>query len=132
MPFGVNERFYGREDVLQRVREVLDPQEGTFQPRSLALHGMGGVGKTQIALQYANSSRHIYNAIFWISADNSIKMAQNFLEVGQKLGLIPDNNEAQDSFAAMVTVKSWLAETSESSAPADSITLISNEIVNGY
>jgi hypothetical protein len=131
IPLGINERFYGRVDLLQRVKEVLDPQEGSSTCRSLALHGMGGVGKTQIALQYANTSRNLYDAIFWISADNSIKMAQNFLEVGQKLGLIPDNHEAQDAFAAMSKVKSWMAETSMFSLPLPSTILICCKIANG-
>jgi hypothetical protein len=131
IPLGIDERFYGRADLLQRVKEVLDPQEGSSTCRSLALHGMGGVGKTQVALQYANTSRKLYDAIFWISADNSIKMAQNFLEVGQKLGLIPDNHEAQDAFAAMSKVKSWMAETSMFSLPLPSTLLIFCEIASG-
>jgi hypothetical protein len=131
IPLGIDERFYGRADLLQKVKEVLDPQEGSSTCRSLALHGMGGVGKTQVALQYANISRKLYDAIFWISADNSIKMAQDFLVVGRKLGLIPDNHEAQDAFAAMSEVKSWVAETSMFSLPLPSTVLIFCEIASG-
>ncbi len=111
IPFGINERFYNREDALQAVREALDPRPGQATPRSLALYGMGGVGKTQIALQYANSSRGTFDAILWISADNTIRMAQSFLEVAQRLGLIADNEEAQDAVAAMLKVKSWMADS---------------------
>jgi hypothetical protein len=130
-PLGINEPFYGRADLLQKVKEVLDPQEGSSACRSLALHGIGGVGKTRIAQQYATISRKHYDAIFWISADNSIKMAQDFLEVGRKLGLIPDNHEAQDAFAAMSKVKSWMVETSMYSLSLPSTVLICCKIANG-
>lgn len=113
IPFGINERFYGRETAIQAVREALDPRPGKTTPRSLALHGMGGVGKTQIALQYANSRRDSFDAILWISADNTIRMAQSFLEIARRLGLFPENEEAQDAVAAMLRVKSWLADTRE-------------------
>ncbi|KAI9811064.1 MAG: hypothetical protein M1827_005646 [Pycnora praestabilis] len=112
VPFGINERFYGRQEVLRRIRNSLIPQERNSQPLSFALHGMGGVGKTQIALHYANSCRSEYDAILWISADSSIKMSQSFLKVAQHLGLVSDDQEAQDSAAAVSKMKAWLAETS--------------------
>ncbi|KAI9794605.1 MAG: hypothetical protein M1816_004492 [Peltula sp. TS41687] len=110
LPFGINERFYGREVVLKRVHELLDPHEGDFSGRSLTLHGMGGVGKTKIALQYANESRDRFDAIFWISVDTTIKMTQDFVEIAQRLGLMPEQ-DLHDTVAATAKVKSWLGET---------------------
>ena len=46
LPFGINERFFGREAALQAFQKALDPRPGKSMPQSLALHGMGGVGKT--------------------------------------------------------------------------------------
>ena len=116
VPFGRDEQFYGREDILEKVRRALDPRDGDERCRALALHGMGGVGKTKIALQYVNSSRSKFDAIFWISADNSIKLTQSFLEISRRLGLSPDNDDAQDAVAAMAKVKTWLTETSNTSS----------------
>ncbi|KAI9719975.1 MAG: hypothetical protein M1812_003100 [Candelaria pacifica] len=109
IPYGLNERFYGRLEAMQRVVEALNPQENDSSQRSIALYGMGGVGKTQIALNFANANRAQFDAILWISADNTIKMTQSFLNVAQHLGLITDTREEQDSVAAMVKVKAWLA-----------------------
>ncbi len=114
VPFGINERFFGREDILQRVKEVLDPVDGNLRSKSLVLHGLGGVGKTKIALQYVNQSRDRFDAIFWISADNSIKLTQSFLEASRRLGLTPEDSDSQDAVAAMSKVKTWLSETRES------------------
>ncbi len=112
VPFGRDEQLYGREDILARVRKALDPSDVNDRCRAFALHGMGGVGKTKIALQYVNSSRSKFDAIFWIAADNSIKLTQSFLEVSRRLGLSPDNDDAQDAVAAMAKVRVWLTETS--------------------
>ena len=65
---------------MEQVKNALNPHQDSSGIRSLALHGLGGVGKTQITLHYANSSRDAFDASLWISADNSIKMAQSFLE----------------------------------------------------
>src|SRR5271156_5114651 len=113
IPFGLNERFIGRDDELRHLKEALDPQEGNPQSRSFALYGMGGVGKTSIALQYANNARDRYDAIFWISADNMIKMTQDFLDIAQKLDLVPKDRKSEDANAAMAKVKAWLNETSK-------------------
>ena len=114
VPFGINQQFYGREKILQKVKMVLDREEGDRQCKALLLHGLGGVGKTKIALQYVNNSRDQFDAIFWISADNSIKLTQSFLEVSRRLGFTPENDDAQDATAAISKVKAWLMETRES------------------
>jgi hypothetical protein len=113
IPFGLNERFIGRETELRKLAEALEPKKSNTPNRSFALYGMGGVGKTTIALQYANNARNLYDAIFWISADNMIKMTQDFLEVAQKLDLVPKDRKSEDANAAMVKVKTWLNETSK-------------------
>jgi hypothetical protein len=116
VPFGRDEQFYGREDILTKIKNALDPVDGDPRSRAFALYGMGGVGKTKIALQYVNSSRSKFDAILWISADNSIKLTQSFLEVSRRLGLSPEDDNAQDAVAAMSKVKTWLTETSDSSS----------------
>lgn len=114
IPFGIHEQFFGRGDILQRMKDVLDPVEEGSKRKSLVLHGLGGVGKTKIALQYVNQSRDRFDAILWISADNSIKLTQSFLEASRRLGLTPENSDSQDAVAAMSKVKGWLMETRQS------------------
>ena len=111
IPFGIYEQFFGRDDILQRMKDLLDPGEGGSRRKSLVLHGLGGVGKTKIALQYVNQSRDRFDAILWISADNSIKLTQSFLEASRRLGLTPENSDSQDAVASMSKVKGWLMET---------------------
>ena len=112
VPIGLSGRFYGRDEVVEQVKNALNPPPDSSGIRSLALHGLGGVGKTQIALHYANICRESFDAILWISADNSIKMAQSFLEAAQRLGLLTEEEKVEDTAAAMLKVKAWLSRTS--------------------
>lgn len=50
-------------------------------------------------------------------------MAQSFLEAAQRIGLLPEEEKAQDTAAAMSKVKAWLSQTSVS-IPANTIRII--------
>ena len=78
-----------------------------------ALYGLGGVGKTQIALQYANQAREEYRAILWVAADTTISMEQSFRDIAQRLNLVKNDDEINDGIAAFLKVKNWLTEASK-------------------
>jgi len=96
IPFELNPRFWGREKALRAIKEALSPKESIGSLKAFALYGMGGVGKTQIALQYANRNREQYNAILWVVADNTISMGQSFQDI------------------TILKVKNWLTEARKS------------------
>ena len=75
------------------------------------------MGKTKIALEYANRSRQQFQATFWISADNSIKVSQGFIDIARRLRFTKNEEEA-DPVAAMDMVKNWVAEISEFCYPS--------------
>ena len=62
---GQNRFFYGREELLADIASQF--QSGVHVQ---GLYGMGGVGKTQIALQYAYAHLSEYEGILWINAEN--------------------------------------------------------------
>ncbi|GAB1210553.1 hypothetical protein APSETT445_009348 [Aspergillus pseudonomiae] len=111
VPLTLNDRFYVREDLLDQIADTLSPKAGRSGPRTLALYGIGGAGKTQTALQYAYRARDHYDAVLWISADSTVKMAQDYMTVARRLGVVPATQETQDAFGAMAKMKSWLADT---------------------
>lgn len=113
IPHELSPRFWGREQALQAIRDSLDPNESVDSLKTFALYGMGGVGKTQIALQYANRSRKQYDAILWVSADNTISMGQSFTNIAQNLGLFKGNEEMQDTVFAILRVKAWCNDARE-------------------
>lgn len=125
-PFTESSRFWGREDILSRIDDVLFADPSGRSLRSFALYGMGGVGKTQIALRYANVSREKFDGVFWISAENLVTIAQSFREITKTLNLIESDTETDDN-AVLLAVKNWLSSTSGSSQSVYAI--VSNELI---
>ena len=111
VPSTLSPRFWGRDDALNAIEEALSPEQKSHQLRTFALYGMGGAGKTQIALQYANRHRELYQAILWVTADNVINMSQSFREIAKLLRLSQTEQEIQDTNGCMLKVKNWLNET---------------------
>ncbi|KAL7269954.1 hypothetical protein RUND412_007348 [Rhizina undulata] len=78
LPFRRNPNFCGRQDIVERLRQLLEPQDLTQYPplgsrparKTVVLHGMGGVGKSQVALEYAHHFAHCYTSTIWIDAND--------------------------------------------------------------
>lgn len=62
--------FAGREAEMRRLREMLDQSGSGAIADSLALEGLGGVGKTRLALEYAWAHLGDYDSVFLIRADD--------------------------------------------------------------
>jgi hypothetical protein len=73
--------FVGRDDQLSALREQLTRQGAA------ALHGMGGVGKTQLALAYAQRYRGDYTLGWWVPAETELELVTALAELGIALGL---------------------------------------------
>jgi hypothetical protein len=83
--------FSGREYEINRIHEHLTTLSSStrLSRRVVVLHGLGGIGKTEIALAYAFKYRHEYTAVFWIDATNSQTATLGLLQIVQ--GLIDAN-----------------------------------------
>lgn len=77
-----NPRFVGREHHLRTIHEVL--RTGS---QLLALHGVGGVGKTQLAIEYAYHYREHYDLVWWISAGHTSQLRASLAELAARLTL---------------------------------------------
>ncbi|KAK0639179.1 tpr repeat-containing protein [Cercophora newfieldiana] len=106
IPYGLNLRFFSRSDELRKLREYLDPTIVSTQLKAIGIHGLGGVGKSQLALQYANTSMDKYALIAWIPSENRIKMLQGLCELATKLGLV--DGGAEDDARSVQLVRDWL------------------------
>ncbi|CAM1507781.1 Fc.00g046290.m01.CDS01 [Cosmosporella sp. VM-42] len=111
IPFGANTKFSGREDVLDAIGKLLDPETAATSLKSIALFGMGGVGKTQIAIQYAYRNLEKFDVLLWVAADNAIAIGQSCRTIADGLGLLGSDEEMKDAAAAIYKIKTWLATT---------------------
>ena len=108
IPYGFNPRFYERELELAKLHEVLDPQQEVPGLKVMAIHGLGGVGKTQLALNYANTSLEAFDVILWVPAETQIKMTQALSSFAKNVGLnLSKEDEPDDDAQAAQKVKDW-------------------------
>lgn len=107
VPFGLNPRFFSGSEEVKRVKETLDPRKNETKLRVMAIYGLGGVGKTQLALHYANTSFSHYDVIAWIPSETQIKMTQALSVLARKLGLLKESENEDDSQASL-KVRDWL------------------------
>jgi hypothetical protein len=80
--------FTGRGDLLQTLRKLLvETNAGTVVPAS-AIHGLGGVGKTQLAVEYAHRYAADYDLVWWIPAEQPATISGRLAVLGRRLGLL--------------------------------------------
>ncbi|MCP3818655.1 FxSxx-COOH system tetratricopeptide repeat protein [Streptomyces sp. A3M-1-3] len=81
-----NRNFTGREDLLTQLRQRL-ASGVTTAVLPEALHGMGGVGKSQIAIEYVYRHGKDYELIWWIPSEQTNLIVQSLIELGEQMGL---------------------------------------------
>jgi tetratricopeptide (TPR) repeat protein len=78
-----NPGFKGREELLRAIYEALANGDRAVVQ---ALHGMGGVGKTQIAIEYAHRFASDYALVWWINSERPEFIAEQFKMLATELG----------------------------------------------
>jgi len=85
--------FCGRDSVLELIRkELLPPKTKVVSSvdtglRQFALCGLGGIGKTEIAKEFALRYKDCFDAVFWVRADETSKLNQSYQQISLELGL---------------------------------------------
>ncbi|MET9366288.1 FxSxx-COOH system tetratricopeptide repeat protein [Streptomyces griseoflavus] len=87
-----NTSFVGRQALLRAVEEQLAAQD-TAAVLPHALHGLGGVGKSQLALEYVYTHQHEYNVICWIAAERESLVLAGLASLATRLGVAQTGQE---------------------------------------
>jgi tetratricopeptide (TPR) repeat protein len=99
-----NAVFTGRGQVLEQLRDqLLGETQRVVLPQ--ALHGLGGVGKTQVALEYAHRFRADYDVVWWVPALQPDSIRSALAALAGRLGLRVGDNVAEAANAALEALR---------------------------
>jgi hypothetical protein len=105
--------FTGRESTMMDVEKALFPIGP--QRKVVVLHGLGGIGKTQMAIHFAKKYRDEYSAVLWFDAKNQDTLRQSFQSNARRLpdeavprSLLDDTSATSVLQKLVEAVKHWL------------------------
>src|SRR5579883_206831 len=107
LPFPRNPFFTGRETYLEQLNNNLKENGAVAIAQPIGVSGLGGVGKTQIALEYAH--RYYpkrFRTILWVNAASKATLEESYLTLARLLELSQQNE--REANLIVQAVKSWL------------------------
>ncbi|PTB54373.1 hypothetical protein M431DRAFT_6577 [Trichoderma harzianum CBS 226.95] len=107
-------KFIARKEELTEMQEALQPTVRPHRRRAVVLHGLGGIGKTQLALEYAQQHHEHYSTKIWLEARNETTINQSFTRLAEQIlqkeqvTYIQTAVDSQDQSIILNAVKRWL------------------------
>jgi tetratricopeptide (TPR) repeat protein len=87
VPLERNPRFTGHKQFLEALKEQMFDKVPKKYNHRIALYGMGGIGKTQTAVEYVYMNRVSYERIYWITAVDQASLLSGYEKIAIKAGL---------------------------------------------
>ncbi|KAL6828080.1 hypothetical protein V8C40DRAFT_243423 [Trichoderma camerunense] len=96
-----NRNFVGRSAIIKEIDQALLPNGANLSSglRSFSLCGFGGLGKTQIATYYAYARESDFDAIFWVQADELMKLNKSFEDIAKALDLVEEGDQGNKAIS---------------------------------
>lgn len=111
VPYRQNPFFTGREQILTHLHERLRSHKSVALIQPLAISGLGGIGKTQTAIEYTYRYRDEYAFVLWVKADTSEALISDFVAIAHLLMLA--ERSAKDQHLIVNAVKNWLEASTD-------------------
>ena len=116
----VVEKFVGRNEEMIRIRQALLPTSGTMRRKICVIHGLGGIGKTQLSVEFTRTYQARFSAALWIDGSSKERLRRSIADLAERL---PQHqlsegsrtflqNGSTDVDEVVKDVLSWLAQPS--------------------
>jgi hypothetical protein len=109
VPFARNPVFTGRENLVKHLHTHLQSMTAAALSQPQAISGLGGIGKTQLALEYAYRFRSAYQAVLWVRAETVETLNASYVEIARRLQL--PQQDVQEQEVIVQAVRDWLRVT---------------------
>ena len=106
IPYPRNPFFLGRDEELAQLRSNLQAGRATALSQPQAISGLGGIGKTQLALEYAYRYHQDYQAVLWVRAESIEALISSYIALAGMLRL--PEREVREQDITVQAVKTWL------------------------
>src|SRR5512134_887494 len=101
-----NPHFTGREELIEHLRRNLTAGTATALTQTAAIHGLGGGGKTQLAIEYAYRFKDDYDVVWWLRAEDPVLLAGDCTALARALDL--HEKDAREQAIIIEAVRRWL------------------------
>ncbi|KAF4630922.1 hypothetical protein G7Y89_g7212 [Cudoniella acicularis] len=111
LPFGRNNHFVGRQSQLDNLIKIFVLEDKQDNCQRVALDGLGGVGKTHIALEFAFRLQEYSPqcSVFWVHANDATSFENSYREIGKMLHIQGIDHEQAN---VKELVQQWLSKES--------------------
>ncbi|KAL3703899.1 hypothetical protein TMatcc_009589 [Talaromyces marneffei ATCC 18224] len=98
-------RFADRPEEMRRLEQVLLPhrqvQSEDYRQQVVVLHGLGGIGKTQLAAEFARKHQAAFTSVFWLDGSSEDSLKQSIADYSGRIpeGQIPETSRKYSSSA---------------------------------
>ncbi len=106
VPHRCNPNFTGREEILGQLGKRL--KSGGPAALVQAIAGLGGVGKTQIAIEYAYRHKDDYDVVWWVSSEEPTTLAKDYADLAKAVD--HPAKDLEDQKVVVDAVRRWLNE----------------------
>ncbi len=106
IPYPHNPFFLGRDELLSLIYNQLQTSQTAALAQPQAISGMGGIGKTQVAIEYAYRYFRDYQIVLWALAESVDALSSSYMQIAAKLNLL--EKDAQEQEIVIEAVKTWL------------------------
>ncbi|URN16354.1 MULTISPECIES: tetratricopeptide repeat protein [Streptomyces] len=122
LPLPANPNFVDRTEPLARLEAALDEAGPVVPP---VVHGLGGTGKSALALQFAHRHRYRFNPVWWISADSASNLTHGLADLAvrldphQHLATTTSTERAEWALSWLQAHQDWLLVLDDAASPHD-------------